>query len=446
MNVKRIIIYLFIFFLLFPLVSQEVLQSEKYIEKIKELNSSASPGRQILVLIAIDKYSNRLPLKDHVSNAENIKKVIMTKYYIDKVVELYDFYATSSNINKLFRKLQTDLKKNDSLFIYFSGHGYIDPKDNMGYWIPSDAGINEEVKENWISSKEIAENISKIKAGQVCLISDSCFTSEVLNINNDVPKKMKMDDLQKAFTGSSREVLASGIMQTGSERSEFAFLIKDALRKSKDRYVALGSIYNAIEPKMSDSVPLFGSVKGSGHTKNAGFLLVTREKDPVKYEEVVEKTRVKVVAKDRTPRDTTKIAVKEMTEKELKKTYFNKVLFTPKKLNRAAIILLPIGSTIALGGIGLLVFDFVAMFPRVDELSRGNDYWDYSDAYENNIAFFASGIVWTVVGLGIMSMSLSLRLYSKKKQAVTFNIDVNDDVELSLSYKFKALNKRNKGL
>src|SRR4030042_1182560 len=77
-------------------------------------------GKQYLVVIALDKYQNRLPLEDRVKNAKDIKKLLYSKYEVDELLELYDFDATSKNINEIFLKLQREIKKEDSLLIYYS--------------------------------------------------------------------------------------------------------------------------------------------------------------------------------------------------------------------------------------------------------------------------------------------------------------------------------------
>lgn len=430
-----IIIFLSIFFVQFVLAEE----SQKFIEKIEKLNKSAKPGKQYLILIAIDKYANRLPLKNHVNNAEQLKKIIVTKYYIDKVIELYDFYATKGNIDRLFKKLQIDLKKNDSLLIFYSGHGYIDKSSNIGYWIPFDAGINEDVKENWLSNDYINKYLSKIASNHICLISDSCFSSDVIEPVEIITIKNNIEYFKEAYSKKSRDVLTSGIFETSSEQSEFVSQLKAALKKNKSPYLDTLMLYNKIEPKMTESMPLFGDLKDTGYQEGANFLLFLREKDPIKpddIEKIVKENEVLVEAEKETTVEKKGIKlVRKLTDKEIKHKYF-KIIFSPKKVNKAAITLLPIGSTIATIGLGLFIFDAAAYFPYLLEMRNGTSYDQYDSAYQNNIILFANGILFTALGLSVMVVSLSLRLYVVKQKKLSLNIDVDKDIRVSFSYRF----------
>src|SRR4030042_1655096 len=122
MNKLIIFLIILILFPIFILFNQEP----------KLIKSS----KQYLVIIALDKYKNRLPLQDRVKDSKDIKKLLYSKYQIDEVLELYDFDATNVNIKELFLKLQRDLKKDDSLLIYYSGHGFVDKRSNEIYWLP----------------------------------------------------------------------------------------------------------------------------------------------------------------------------------------------------------------------------------------------------------------------------------------------------------------------
>ena len=65
---------------------------------VKKLDPSFTVGKQYLLLIAIDRYKEWLPLKNPVKDAREIKEILLTRYYIDRVIELYDTNATKANI------------------------------------------------------------------------------------------------------------------------------------------------------------------------------------------------------------------------------------------------------------------------------------------------------------------------------------------------------------
>jgi hypothetical protein len=83
---------LFMFFLITCLLLPFYLftQSRGVRLRIKNLDSSYEVGKQYLVLIAVNRYKNWRPLYRPVKNAEEIREVLETRYYIDEVVKLYD--------------------------------------------------------------------------------------------------------------------------------------------------------------------------------------------------------------------------------------------------------------------------------------------------------------------------------------------------------------------
>ena len=109
----------------------------------RELDSDSPVGKQWLVVIAINRYREWTNLQYPVIDARGIRDILASRYYIDEVLELYDEDATKSNIIKLFSELQEKADPNDSILIFYAGHGHLDEKSNTGFWIPSDAGRDE---------------------------------------------------------------------------------------------------------------------------------------------------------------------------------------------------------------------------------------------------------------------------------------------------------------
>ena len=85
------------------------------------------------------------------------------------------------NLERGFKKLKKKiyyllhnpkkLKKDDSLLLYYSGHGYIDEKINEVYWLPYDSGINEYLKNLWFSNNELIKslNLTQNSSHSFCL-------------------------------------------------------------------------------------------------------------------------------------------------------------------------------------------------------------------------------------------------------------------------------------
>ncbi len=410
---NRLIIFLFIL-ILFPvffLFNQET-------QLIKS-------GKQYLLIIALDKYKNRLPLQDRVKDAKEIKNLLYSKYQIDEVLELFDFDATNANIKELFIKLQRDIKKDDSLLIYYSGHGFVDKKSNEVYWLPYDAGINEYVKELWLSSNIIIKSLNNIKAKQIFVMSDSCFDTNLIEPVL-LDKKVDFNDeyFANSYSKESRQFLCSGELETGLEKSEFSEQLVSYFKFTRKKYIDAVMIYDEIKDKMKRSIPVYGIVTSMGHKENASLVLFQREKElEIKEEEYVEK----------------------VPEKERKAAAPR---FTPFKdlssINKSGRILLAASAPIC--GIGFVLWgiDLAYMFTALhSQMYDGESYEEYVRTYRIHTNLFISAVVVTSAGLIGIIISIPLNAVKgdfsrikKDKLSLNLNFDPKQDLSLYLRFKF----------
>ena len=103
--------------------------------------SVISNGKNCLFLIGIDNYQHVGKLQNAVRDAKAFRDVLLAKYNFkpDSVIELFNQHATYDAIDQVLRKLAFELRPQDNLIIYFSGHGHYDEFYGDGYWIPVDA-------------------------------------------------------------------------------------------------------------------------------------------------------------------------------------------------------------------------------------------------------------------------------------------------------------------
>jgi hypothetical protein len=110
-------------------------------------------------------------LKTAVNDAKAVKDVLLSRYYLDpkQVIELYNDQATRKNILSSLRDLAKKVKGDDSLLIFYAGHGHLDNITKKGSWIPVESGIDD--SSAWIANHEIRDylNIDAIKAKHILL-------------------------------------------------------------------------------------------------------------------------------------------------------------------------------------------------------------------------------------------------------------------------------------
>lgn len=285
--------------LLTTLVAVTVFSSQRKGTELLEdqLGPDAQIGKQCLVLIAIDRYQEWLPLTNPVKDAKEIRSILESRYYIDTIYPLYNENATKGKIIKLFKQLQKDLKPEDSVLIFYSGHGYYEKSSKTGYWIPVDGGNDENLQDRWINNTRIKGLIGNIKSKHILLISDSCFSGQLLDQERGGPlPEINIDYFKEAYKYRSRQVLTSGALETVDDDSSFALQLKLFLEENNEPFLDPLEMFRNIRKGVKGSHPLLGELKGTGHQENASFILFLKQnQEPPKPTSIdLEKLEIKV--------------------------------------------------------------------------------------------------------------------------------------------------------
>ncbi len=273
MVIKRIVFWVG-FVAVVGMVGFFLLGQEKGVELlVKGEGLDIEVGKQYLVLIAINDYDNWLDLMGPVKDALGIQTVVLKNYYLDETVRLFDRQATKEAIVRLFKDLQHRLEARDSVLIFYAGHGHWDQASNTGYWIPADAGVDENRMENWIPNQLITGLVGNFKARHVLLVSDSCYSGDLVTRYRSGTVVIDNAYFQKAYSLKSRQVMTSGSMERVPDSSEFARQLKVALEQNADLLLDPVSLFVRVRSGVKGSQPLFGDMPAMGHEPGATFLL-----------------------------------------------------------------------------------------------------------------------------------------------------------------------------
>lgn len=239
-------------------------------------------GKQYLFIIAIDEYLHWPRLHGPVSEALRLKKVLVTRYHFDEIIELYNQEATKEAIRSCLIGFQAGrenrLTENDSLFIYFSGHGFsFAEEDWNGYWIPYNGGSDSNARSYWMGNSELTGLINKIKSNHILIVSDSCFASTLLDEKHyvDIGSEEKKY-WQENYDKCSRKVLTSGGLERVPGQSIFIEILMDELIKNRKPWVDIAEIYRAIEWKgveRTGNHPGFGNLKNTNYDPAGSYIL-----------------------------------------------------------------------------------------------------------------------------------------------------------------------------
>ena len=228
--------------------------------------------RKIAVLFGINKYNDPIPeLGTPIADVKGIADILKSRYGYD--TRVYENVGKAGIVEAL-NALAAEAKPDDSVLLFYAGHGYEMDDTKMGFWIPSDASVRTAA--NWISNSDISKLLAAIKANQLILVSDSCFsgtltkeqkvTSEVSNLGNVLQKRSVM-----AFSSGGEEPVSDG----GKDgHSIFAWNFINTLESAKG--LAPGyQIYHIVHGQVMKDFPQepqYGAVISAGHTSGGEYI------------------------------------------------------------------------------------------------------------------------------------------------------------------------------
>ena len=239
---------------------------------------SEAVGKQYAVFIAIDRYKEWPPLKNAVPDAERMRTVLEKRYYIDQVFTLYDEAATKEAVMKLFENLTNELRPEDSLFVFYAGHGVMDPLTRIGSWILQDGGTNRYEQKGWLDNPKIRSLLSTIRSRHVLLVSDSCFSGDILNIERGSQIEITDEYFKKAYARRSRQVLTSGASEKVPDESAFTRSLIRFFEENTKPYLDPIMLFNEIRLTQDlTTSPLLGTLKDSDSQEGGSFIFFLKQ-------------------------------------------------------------------------------------------------------------------------------------------------------------------------
>jgi hypothetical protein len=239
---------------------------------VAQAMKSVEVGEYYGLIIGIDHYTGEWPmLKNAVNDAKGVAELLSTGYTFHYMKTLYDKEATRDNILKEFEFMLKNVKANDNVLIYYSGHGeYIENMDK-GFWVPVDASSKSISR--YISNEDIKGFITGMKSKHTLLVTDACFSGDIFRGKTmTIPYENSTKYYSKMYSLSSRKALTSGgvepVMDKGKENhSIFAYYFIEALKKNTEKYFDAGQIFDFIKiPVINNSyqTPAYSPIRNAG--------------------------------------------------------------------------------------------------------------------------------------------------------------------------------------
>ena len=232
-----------------------------------------SSGDKVAILIGISDYHGPIPdLNTPINDVNKIGGVFENKGYKSIILE----NATQKEIIEVFRSVADKVDTTNKLTVYFAGHGYQNEETGTGYWLPSNAKADS--SSEWVSTKHVSDYLQLIKAKQILLISDSCFSgtlTQEYDINAE-SSNLSQDEIRNQ---RSVMVMSSGgeepVMDGGGDgHSVFAGKMISAMQNIKvgDTGADLFKTVKQQVVEVSPQTPQYGAILSAGHEKGGDYI------------------------------------------------------------------------------------------------------------------------------------------------------------------------------
>jgi formylglycine-generating enzyme required for sulfatase activity len=241
----------------------------KVIDNLK--HGSSKVGAYRALIIGINNYKDpKIPdLKTPLNDIKALADLLQCKYGF-KVETITEKQATKERIYNSLRSLSAKVKPNDSVLIYYAGHGDLDRQYNDGWWIPYDATAGNPV--TYLDNVQVQKAMRSMKARHVLLISDSCYSGTLFGETRAMPQVITDKYYLDLYNEKSRWGITSGnktpVADSGTGgHSIFAYQLIKELRNNEKTYLSTQEIYTRIAPivrNSSEQTPICRPIRNTG--------------------------------------------------------------------------------------------------------------------------------------------------------------------------------------
>ena len=141
-------------------------------------------GKDIALFFPISNYDNFSKLKNRVTNAYRMGKLLENKYNFE--VEVFLDATKNEIVKKLEEYLSRNYYEDSQLFIFFSGHGILD-NFGTGYFVPKDGTINSGSN---ISYADLKDKINGLPSNHILLMLDACYSGKINSTQSYISKNI----------------------------------------------------------------------------------------------------------------------------------------------------------------------------------------------------------------------------------------------------------------
>lgn len=237
-------------------------------ELLKKAKKEPKDSKKWLITIGIENYDETDNITFAKRSALAFKQVAKKTLGIKErnCYTLIDDKATSGRIKSKLKLLLSEVKKGDTIYFYYNGHGIpVAVQNNEPYMLPSDIIPDFIASEKEFALKNIYKSLTDSKASKVVAFVDSCFSGATDGVSvmkgvagsKLVSKKVSFDKSKMAVITAGQKKQYSNMYQDKGHRLFSYYMMKSLLKGKKD----ISDIFKEVSYKVSETSNEFGALK-----------------------------------------------------------------------------------------------------------------------------------------------------------------------------------------
>lgn len=262
-----------------PSQSQQNYVPQNYVYK-KPVPRGPYFGKYYALIIAVNEYEDNAitDLDEPVHDADKLYSILTSKYTFDKSNVRRLTNPRRGEIMQSLEDLSDVVTPNDNLLIFFAGHGYWNPKMEIGYWMPADADLESPV--NWFQNSSLQNYVKGIKSKHTLVIADACFSGGILKTRDIADKKPEINEsvALRIHKMCSRKAMTSGSLKAVPDKSVFMDHFTKRLRENDAKYLSAEELYSNFKTAVLNNTqnnPQYGAIMNTGD-EGGDFIFVRR--------------------------------------------------------------------------------------------------------------------------------------------------------------------------
>ncbi|MDA3952827.1 MAG: caspase family protein [Bacteroidales bacterium] len=268
----------------YPIIYQALNKTDQRQTSINKNNDpskldekSTKDGKYYALLIGVSEYADPeiMGLDQPVTDAGKLYNTLTTNYTFEKENITFLKSPTREEIISELDRLNKLITEDDNLLVFYAGHGYWDTKDEIGYWLPSDA--RKANTANWIRNSTIRDYLRTVKTKHTLLIADACFSGGIFKTRKAFANAPK--SVQKLYEFPSRKAMTSGSLKEVPDKSVFMLYLNKRLQENTQEFISTEELFSSFKIAVLNNgpnTPLYGEIKDTGD-EGGDFIFIKRK-------------------------------------------------------------------------------------------------------------------------------------------------------------------------